>query len=101
MFYPLQYLKCEQAIFILKWFKHYIITLQANVKIAFKQNPLFFPRGHMIRMSAVIWARQNKQRIKTLHIIKSNSLSKTQLEKEFCLQGINLKYRLLSAKPER
>lgn len=52
----------------------------------------------MIRMSAVTWAWQNKQRIKKLHVIKSNSLSKIELEKEFCLQGINLKYRLLSEK---
>lgn len=42
MFYPLQYLKCGQAIFILKWFKHDIIALQANIKIPFKQNPPFF-----------------------------------------------------------
>lgn len=61
-----------------------MIALQANVKIAFKQkNPFFFPKGLMIRMSAVIWAWQNKQHIKKLHVIKSNSLSKIELEKSF------------------
>lgn len=35
--YALQYLKCRQAISILKQFKYYIGALQASLKIAFKQ----------------------------------------------------------------
>lgn len=63
IFYILQYLKCGQAIFILKWFKCYIVVLQANIEIAFKSTHtktkrtlLFSPRSLKIRMSAATWS---------------------------------------------
>lgn len=50
-------------------------------RLLLSKRPFFFSKGPVIRMSAVIWAWQNKQRIENFPIIKSNSLSKIGLEK--------------------